>query len=408
MINSKNLGVFFAALAVFFSTALPLPAATESCTFSRNLEVKTVGEDVRCLQKYLNGAGYTIATSGIGSPGKETSIFGELTKQAVKKWQAANGVSSTGNFGPLSRQKFASLSAGAVLGAASPSVPTTLTAAQKQQLQSQISSLLVQIENLKSKREKVIADRVTKEDAKAALDRTETDINNAQSEVNSAYSRGDDVDKANDYIREAKDKLEDTTRSYNKDRYEEVMSSSYEAEKLVDKALKEIDSDTLTLADVKEVIDEAQKAFDKAESEISKADQNGYDVSKSESKLRESETTLEKAKDYYDDRNYSEANTYAKKADDLADEALDAIDDVSKSEARTKINEADDAVDEAEDDIDYAKDRNRSVGNAESMLESARSALASARSYYDEREYSKAVLYAKKSIEYTNKALDEF
>jgi len=85
-------------------------AAAPSCTFTRDLTVGVTGDDVKCLQQYLNSAGYTVATSGAGSPGNESTFFGSRTKAAVAKWQSANGISpAAGYFGPISRAKYSSL-----------------------------------------------------------------------------------------------------------------------------------------------------------------------------------------------------------------------------------------------------------------------------------------------------------
>ena len=88
---------------------------TTACTFTRSLYVGvSAGADVKCLQQYLNSAGYPVAASGAGSKGSETMTFGSLTRAAVAKWQAANAVSpAAGYFGSISRAKYSSLAGGA-------------------------------------------------------------------------------------------------------------------------------------------------------------------------------------------------------------------------------------------------------------------------------------------------------
>ena len=74
-------------------------------TFTRNLTVGSVGEDVRELQKILNAEGFTIAKTGPGSPGNESTYFGVLTRLALIKYQSfyrqeLGIVAGTGYFGP--------------------------------------------------------------------------------------------------------------------------------------------------------------------------------------------------------------------------------------------------------------------------------------------------------------------
>lgn len=90
------------------------PAPAGHCTFTRDLFLGVKGDDVMCLQQYLNAQtlqlGTQIATSGPGSPGKETAYFGALTKAAVSKWQSANGISPpSGYFGTRTRAKYNAL-----------------------------------------------------------------------------------------------------------------------------------------------------------------------------------------------------------------------------------------------------------------------------------------------------------
>lgn len=108
-------------IAMMSGAALTIPAVslaqTTSCTFTRSLTVGSRGADVSCLQDALIADDYLqIAAS--------TGYFGKLTKAAVRKWQAAAGVSPTsGFFGPISRAAYAEAMEGAV--ASTPSTPGT-------------------------------------------------------------------------------------------------------------------------------------------------------------------------------------------------------------------------------------------------------------------------------------------
>jgi len=103
-----------------------------SCTFTRDLTVGVKGDDVKCLQQYLNSAGYKLADSGAGSPGNETTYFGSLTKAAVAKWQAANNVSpAVGYFGPISRAKYSSLVAAAATTTTTETTTTETTTTEE-------------------------------------------------------------------------------------------------------------------------------------------------------------------------------------------------------------------------------------------------------------------------------------
>lgn len=73
--------------------------------FNKNLELGSMGEDVRQLQKYLNNKGFTVSASGAGSVGSETTRFGAATKNALIKFQQANKIfPAIGYFGSLTRK----------------------------------------------------------------------------------------------------------------------------------------------------------------------------------------------------------------------------------------------------------------------------------------------------------------
>lgn len=58
--------------------------------FSKTLRFGMKGEDVKALQVFLNGRGFIIASTGPGSPGKETGYFGLATRAALVRFQEAN------------------------------------------------------------------------------------------------------------------------------------------------------------------------------------------------------------------------------------------------------------------------------------------------------------------------------
>ena len=92
-----------------------------------DLTLGSVGEEVRTLQKLLNSLGFTVATTGPGSPGEETTYFGPATQRALIRYQEANGITpALGYYGPLTRER----------------MQQQLAQRRQQQEQSQPSSLL--------------------------------------------------------------------------------------------------------------------------------------------------------------------------------------------------------------------------------------------------------------------------
>jgi len=86
------------------------PAPAPAFNFTRNLTVGSTGEDVRALQQFLNARGFTVAATGPGSIGNESTRFGPRTQAALARFQSANNVSpARGFFGPLTRARIATV-----------------------------------------------------------------------------------------------------------------------------------------------------------------------------------------------------------------------------------------------------------------------------------------------------------
>ena len=81
------------------SVALPTPLV-----ITKNYQLKDKSEDIKLLQQWLNANGFTIAKNGAGSKGKETTLFGSLTKKALMQYQKSKGIPATGFLGPITRK----------------------------------------------------------------------------------------------------------------------------------------------------------------------------------------------------------------------------------------------------------------------------------------------------------------
>ncbi len=72
--------------------------------FTRDLQFGITHPEVRLLQQFLNQNGFMVSTTGAGSSGSESDYFGNLTRQALIKFQNGKGIKpAAGYFGPITR-----------------------------------------------------------------------------------------------------------------------------------------------------------------------------------------------------------------------------------------------------------------------------------------------------------------
>lgn len=92
------------------------PVTPPAYTINRQFDLGARDAQIKDLQRFLNASGFTVAASGDGSAGNETDYFGPLTQAALKKFQSAQGIVSTGDaattgYGRLGPQTLAAISA---------------------------------------------------------------------------------------------------------------------------------------------------------------------------------------------------------------------------------------------------------------------------------------------------------
>jgi hypothetical protein len=89
--------------ATITTTTLPF-LQTLIGVFRVDLKLNSVGADVKKLQQFLNTHGFPVSTSGVGSLGRETTLFGPATQSALIRFQKAKKITpAIGIFGPVTR-----------------------------------------------------------------------------------------------------------------------------------------------------------------------------------------------------------------------------------------------------------------------------------------------------------------
>ena len=313
-INFKKIAPVYLILGIALAVLLPpLTSNAASCTFTNDLQIGSLGEDVRCLQQYLNANGFVITTSGGGSLGNETTEYKTLTQAAVMKWQKANNISpATGSFGPKSRQAYAALIKGSPLPITS-QVESTSNAV-----------LLAQIVSLKAG----VAQALTGNSSGSSLGpkAVRSQMNDAMSMIEDAQDKVDDIKddrvakKAENSLRDARANFFAAVRAYVDGDYSDAEKYLTDTEDSVDKTLG-VAGDTSE--DTEDDLDAARDELKDARDEVEVALDDGDKVGDAEDLLDEAKESLDDAEDALDNDDKEEAK-------DLISEALDLIKDARK------------------------------------------------------------------------------
>lgn len=363
--------IFIVLFTAIFT--LPVFAQAEQCNFTRDLEYGSVGGDVKCLQKFLNSSGFKISQSGAGSPGKETTTFYENTKQALKNWQKANSILGTGYFGPVSRQKYKSLSSSTNIPI-SGTQNTANVSLSKAEIQARINDILAQINKLKDKRDETrVNEADQKTDAKQSIDELKSAISDARTKVDEAYKNGKSVDRSNELLKDAQDKATEANREYKNLNYKNAINLSDQGFDLVDSALTKIGITSTTKAEARLELDKAESTLKDAREKIRQADVKGESVDNSNDIIDKAENRFTEAESAFDNKDYARVSSLADQIEELAEDAVDAI---GKSET---------------------KDAERASRNAISALNSAKSSINSS-------NYTSGYNYLENARQYINEA----
>jgi peptidoglycan hydrolase-like protein with peptidoglycan-binding domain/exonuclease VII small subunit len=276
----------FALVGVFFASGVAsAEAATATqCYITRNLYVGSQGDDVLCLQRYLNNSGFTIASYGAGSPGRETGYFGESTRQAVARWQAYKGISPANGY-------------------------FTVTTTQDPNYNQPGTTVSQQQKNAQTKMQDAIE---MMDDARDAIKKSSRNTT-----------------KAKKLLEDAQDDFFDAVLVYFKGNYSSAINyaeDSYDnADEAYDEARGRSNDNDDDEDDVQDHIEDVEDQLDDAWEEWEDSNASSADLRDARELLEDAEDTIDDAWESFDDEDFDDADDYADDAEDLIDEALDYL-----------------------------------------------------------------------------------
>ncbi len=267
--------------------------AVANCSFYRDLTVGTRGEDVRCLQQYLQNSGYGSTFSSYGTP---DGVFGPLTQQAVIQWQTSSGLPVYGYFDSASRTKYISKFGGTVNSGTYSH--TTYGTSVEVRAMNQIREALIMIEDAQDEIDDSNGNTTSAENS---LDDAQEDMVNAVH----AYFVDKDFNEAYDLALDALDNAEDA--------YDDAGGNRNNS------------SNNGTRSSAEDAIEDASDAIDDAQDEINRARNRGRNVNNAQNLINKANDKLDDAEEEFDDKNYDDVEDFANDAEDFANDAVDAI-----------------------------------------------------------------------------------
>ncbi|NBD73869.1 hypothetical protein GVX82_02400 [Patescibacteria group bacterium] len=440
--------------ATYFLLAVQPAYALVDCDFSRDLEYGIDGEDVRCLQRYLNDAGFTVAESGPGAPGSETSLFRDATEEAVIAWQEANNVyPASGYFGPLSREKYRTLvnlgvssidealaqeqgsdDAGTGAEASStdeplPTLPSdlanlpTLGADEEsgEDVADEVDALGLSPEVAALMRSMMGDDEPDPAPARSSVDETEVRelllaavraIEDAGEQIEEREVGGDDRVRALGNYEDARDDLFGAVRAFLTSDLDEALDLADDAHDNARDAFEDAGGDDPE-TEANDELDELEEELADARERVEEADDDGDEVDLSERFLDDADELLAGADDRIDDEEFGEALDVLDEAEEAIEEAIDSIgldereSDDAYRDLEGEIEEAREEFDDVWDELEEAIADNEQTGNAEEILLDADDVLDAARETLEDGEYDDAHKLVDEALEMIEEAHDE-
>lgn len=306
----------FVCLFIFTFLIAGSVAEASTCEFTRDLKLNDKGEDVRCLQEYLNSTDYYISLVGAGSKGKETDTFGPKTESSLILWQMANNVSPTqGYFGAKSQAKYKELTK-------TTQTVTTPTVNNSNENSALIANLNAQIESLKNQLSNQNQTETKKSTEEKDSIKNIKEALNMIKDAEEAIDDSKDKNEAEDILEDAKEDFYDAVVYFFENNFTKANKLAKNALEEAEEAYEEAGGETEE-DEADEAIEKAISRIDKAESKIEKAEEDDdVDTDDAWDLLEEAEDLLDEAEEAFDDEDYEEAIDIANEAKETADDAI--------------------------------------------------------------------------------------